>query len=170
MAKRRKAEPYAARQEGKALVLAGEGDLPAVCLKCGSHEDVVRRAVKLAWTPLWARALMFCVVGLVAAAITRRVAELAIPLCVRCNARWSTARTASLVGGGLMVIGFFAVRVLAEPRAALVTLVACVAGFVALTLLYVRPRTLHAQRITETELFVLGVDERAAQEIVAASK
>ena len=170
MAKRRKNGAYAARQEGKALVLAGEGELPEVCMKCGTHADIVRRAAKLAWTPLWARALMFCVIGLVAAAITRRVAELAIPLCVHCNARWSTARTVSIAGGAIMVIGFFAVRILAEPRIALACLVACVAGFVVLALAYVRPRTLYAQRITETELYLRGVDDRAAQEIVAASK
>jgi len=170
MPKRRSDERYAARLEGKALVIAGEGELPGVCMKCGTHDGIVRRAAKLAWTPLWARMMMFCVVGLIATALTRRVAELVIPLCVRCNARWSAGRNVSIAAGAVMVVGFFAVRLLAEPRAALVCLVACVAAFVVLTLAYVRPRTLHAKRITDTDLYVLGVNETAAREIVEASK
>jgi hypothetical protein len=163
---------YSARLEGDAretLVVSRDAELPSVCLKCGSHADIMRRTTPLQWTPVWARFLMFCVIGLVIMLVTTKRATLQIPLCVPCNARWAAARKASVVGVVAIVGAFIAMRTMDDPMPGLVILGLAVAGFVAFSISFVRPRTLRVKRIDEREIHLADVHPSAAREVVEGS-
>jgi hypothetical protein len=161
---------YAARFAGKELVLSGAGELPSVCMKCGTHDGIMRRSAKLQWTPVWARFLVFCVIGPILMLVTTKRAVLDVPLCVPCNERWNAARNATVVAVVGLVGAFLWLRFGPEETAktALVALVVAIAVFIVVLVSFVKPRTLRATKITDTEVTLGGVDPRAAQEIIEA--
>ena len=165
---------YTARFDGDkrdALVLSGKGPLPAVCMKCGTHHEIVRRMAKFQWTPVWARFLVFCLIGAILMMVTTKRATLEVPLCVRCNARWGTARNVG-IAGVVALLGAFAVMRFGEDALrtlGLVLLAVVIVAFVAVSLLYVKPRMLQAKRIDDTAITLKGVAPSAAQEIVDGS-
>jgi uncharacterized membrane protein YeaQ/YmgE (transglycosylase-associated protein family) len=170
--KKKKRGGYAARFAGADLVLSGGGELPSVCMKCGTHDGIMRRSAKLQWTPVWARFLVFCVIGAVVMLVTTKRATLDVPLCVPCNERWNAARGATVVAVVGLVAAFLWLRLgpAETTKAALVALVVAIAGFIVVLVSFVKPRTLRATNITDSEITLRGVDPRAAQEIVDGSR
>jgi hypothetical protein len=169
--KKKKRGRYSARFKGAELVVSRDAELPSVCMKCGMHDGVLRRSVKLQWTPVWARFLVFCLIGAIIMLVTTKRATLEVPLCVPCNNRWSAARTGSMVAVVGLVGAFLWFRLGddATAKMALVALVAAVAVFVVVLVSFVKPRTLRATNIDDAEITLAGVEPRAAQEIVDGS-
>jgi hypothetical protein len=171
--KKKKRGRYTARLAGEALVISNALHapvLPAVCMKCGSHEGIVRRKVVFQWRPVWARFLVFCIIGLIILVVTTRRATLEIPLCASCNARWSAARNAGIAGVVVLVAALVAVRTTDQAARGLAALLALIVAFVVLSVAFVRPRVLPVQRIDDEEISLKGVHPDAAQEIVARSE
>lgn len=169
--RKRKRARYTARFAKEALVVSRDAELPAVCMKCGAHDGIVRRNVKLQWTPAWARFLVFCVVGAILVLVTTKRTTLDVPLCARCNARWSAARNAA-IGSAIAFIASFVVFRFGDERRelGLALFFAALTGFVALSIAYVRPRMLQVKRIDDAEITFKGVAPSAAQEIVEGSE
>lgn len=170
--RRRGDDRYGARLAGsRTLALSGGGDLPLVCMKCGAHEGVARRPSSFSWSPLWVWMLMFCAIGLIARLLLSKTADVAVPLCAPCNARWTAARnvriaTLALLGGAFV----FMIRPSDDPRVLPLSIFAgAVTLYVVVALLFVRPRTLRAKRIDDEEVLLSAVHEEAAREIVAAA-
>ncbi len=160
---------YTARMEGQTLVVSRDAEMPAICMKCGKKGDIVRRLTQFQWTPLWARLLMFCIVGLIVMLITTKRGSLNVPLCVPCNERWSQARTVIIISLVGLIGGFIAMRTLDDHALGVALLFLGVGAFVILSITYVRPRVLRAKHIDETNIHLDGVDPKAAAEIVEAS-
>jgi hypothetical protein len=185
--KRRKKLGYYARldvgerEAESVLVLGGdlgreEVALPAVCIKCGSHKAILRRPTKLRWTPMWARMMTLCLIGLLFMLFMTRRAELDLPLCPACDARWTTGRRAFAAGVVSLVLALVAVRVvyfdelLAQPMAWLPVLGVALLAYVVLVVMFVRPRTLQVVKIDDTYLSLKGCHRGAAEEIVEGSR
>ena len=170
MAKRKRG--YDARLEKSALVLSHDPELPAVCMKCGSHDTITREPRMFHWRPLWSRFLIICGIGLMVMFITRQSASLEIPLCPRCTERWSSARTAQLAGVLGIVIAFATLMLLSveHKRIGIAILLATVAGYVALSVTFVRKRQLRASAIDEDEIGLLGVHQTAIEEILVSAR
>ena len=144
---------------GDVLVVEKNADLPAVCMKCGTQENIVRRQAKFSWTPVWARFLVLvCMIGaVVAILLTTKRGQLSLPLCARCNGRWSGA-IAALVGSIVaLLVSVFGVGAFDEPAigAALCCLV--LVGFVVILAGVVKPRTLQVQKIDDHVIELKGV-------------
>jgi hypothetical protein len=166
---------YSARLEGGHLVVVRDlgAELPSLCMKCGTDDGILLRRVKLQWTPVWARLLMFCVIGLVVMLVTTKRVELDVPLCAPCNDRWNAARNVTIVGVAGLIGAFLWLRIASDSDArfaalALLGLVAC--AFVVVLVTFVRPRTLRAIRIDDREITLGGVALRAAQKIMDGSR
>lgn len=163
---------YTASMTGKAgqtLVLSRDAEVPAVCMKCGSKQGIVRRLTQFQWTPVWARFMMFCIIGLVVMLVTTKRAAMHVPLCATCNDRWSAARTVTIIGVLGLVAGFIAMRTLDDHALGIALLFLGVGAFLILSITYVRPRVVRAKRIDATSLQLDGVDPKAAAEIVEGS-
>ena len=160
---------YTARFAGEALALSRDAELPAVCLKCGARDEIVRRTVKLQWTPVWARFLVFCLIGAILVLVTTKRATLEVPLCVRCDGRWGAGKNVSIGGVVALVGAFLLMRFGDDSRVGVGLLFAVLAAFVAVSHLYVKPRMLRAQRIDDAEIILKGVAAGAAQVIVDGS-
>lgn len=158
---------YYARLEGDKLVVQKDAELPAVCMKCGTHDGIMRRKAKFQWTPVWARVLIpFCwPAGLVAMLVTTKRGQLDVPLCVPCNVRWTQAIAAIVVGVVLLVGGVFAIRAFDEPGAGFLVLGVAFVAFLVLAVAFARPRMLIADPIDEANLTLKGVHPGAAREI-----
>ena len=169
--KKKRRGRYAARFEGAILVVSRDAELPSVCLKCGTHDDIMRRTQAFQWTPVWARLMLpFCALGgLIAMSITRKHASLALPLCVRCNAQWIAARNATIAALVPLIGSFIYLRLTDDRKPALVLLIVSVIGFVALMLAFVRPRMIQADRIDDADVHQKGFHTGAGQEIVDGS-
>lgn len=168
--KKRRRGRYTARFAGEALVVSRDAELPSVCMKCGMHDEIVRREAKLQWTPIWARFLVFCLIGAILMLVTTKRATLQVPLCVRCDARWGAARNVTIVGAVALVGAFMLMRFSDEQRQlGLVLLFAVLLAFVLVSVTFVKPRMLQVQRIDDAELILKGVAPAAAQEIVDGS-
>jgi hypothetical protein len=170
MAKKKRG--YEARLEKSALVLSHDPDLPAVCMKCGSHDTIARESRMFHWRPAWARFLVMCGIGLLVMLVTTQSASLEIPLCPRCTQRWSTARTSQIAAVLGIAIGFAVLMLvsLENKRIGLAVFLTTVAVYVALSFTFVRKRMLRASAIDENELGLLGVDADAAQEILVNAR
>jgi hypothetical protein len=185
--KRRKKLGYYARldvgerEAESVLVLGGdlgreEVALPAVCIKCGSHRAIRRRPTKLRWTPLWARMMALCLIGLLFMLFMTRRAELDLPLCPACDARWTTGRRALAAGVASLILALVAVRavyfdeLLAQPMAWLPVLGVAFLAYFVLVVMFVRPRTLQVVKIDDTYLSLKGCHRGAAEEIVEGSR
>jgi hypothetical protein len=169
------------REGASVLVLGGdlgreEVALPAVCIKCGSHKAILRRPTKLRWTPLWARMMAFCFVGLLLMLFMTRRAELELPLCPACDARWTTGRRAFAAGAASLILALVAVRVvyfeelLAQPMAGLPILGVALLAYMVMVVMFVRPRTLQVVKIDDSCVSLKGCHRGAAEEIVEGSR
>ncbi|MDB4942260.1 MAG: hypothetical protein JWP97_1794 [Labilithrix sp.] len=110
--RRKKRGGYYARIEKDLLVVSLDAELPGVCMKCGSHHELVRRHARFSWTPTWARlSVLLCALpGLVAIALTSHRAELAVPLCKTCDGRWRSARISLVVSVSVFVAVLVGIR------------------------------------------------------------
>lgn len=168
--RKKKKRGYSAQVEGKALVLSHDAPLPDVCMKCGTHDEIRRRDVVFSWTPAWVRYLVFCGVGLFLRLVFRVRASLVIPLCARCDARWTAARRASFSVIALLVASLVVVRILDASPLGRALVLGALAAFVVVRLLFVRPRVLQAHRIDEESIALKGVNPEAVTEIVAGAR
>ena len=171
--KKKKRGRYTARFESSDTLVVSQGaELPDVCMKCGIHDEIMRRPAKFQWTPLWSRMLLpFCALGgILAMALTRKHAELAVPLCVPCNGRWSAARNVSIAGVVLLILTLVGLRMTEAGQLFLGALLAAVAVFLVVTFAFVRPRMLRTNRIDDDDVHLVGVAHAAAQEIVDGSQ
>jgi len=170
----KKKRRYEARLEKSALVLSHDPELPAVCMKCGSHDGVTREPKMFRWRPAWSRYLVVCGIGLVIMLLTTVRASLEIPLCPKCYARWSTARTVQ-VTAMLAIVAALAVFTLIGPadlvtkRIGLAVFLVTIVGYAAINLTFVRQRMLRPRSIDEKEIGLLGVHPTAIDEIVAGA-
>ena len=162
---------YTARMEGTALVLSHDAKLPAVCMKCGSHEEIMRREVVFSWSPLWVRYLFFCLVGVLLQLLMRVRASLLVPLCVRCNARWAVARNARIASIALLFAAALGAGPLLRhhPVGRFVGLGA-LAVVVLVHFVLVRPRVLPVHSIDEREIGLKAVDSEAVKEILEGAR
>jgi hypothetical protein len=158
--------PYFAAQQGDVLVLSKHAPaLPAVCMKCGTTHDMQRRNVKFQWTPMWARMMVvLCTIGgAIAMLVTTKKAQLDIPLCAPCNARWGQAFAALIGGVVALVLSLFSIQALEQYGAILFFVV--LAGFVGLMLGFVKPRMLQVHKIDDQNVELKGVHPEAARAI-----
>jgi hypothetical protein len=161
---------YEASMDGSALVLSHDPRLPAVCMKCGSREEITRREVVFSWSPAWVRYLVFCVIGVLLRLLMRVRASLVVPLCSRCNARWSAARNAS----NASIVLLFAAALLAGPLLRQHPVGRFVGLFALAVVLFVhyafvRPRVLPVRSIDENAIALESVSPEAAKEILEGS-
>ena len=159
---------YFATMHGDVLVVQKQAALPPVCMKCGTNHDIQRRSAKFQWTPMWARMMVvLCTIGgAIAMLLTTKKAQLDVPLCAPCNARWGQA-VAALVGGIVaLVLSIFGIGQLHEVGGILFVVV--LAGFIGLMFAFVRPRMLQVHKIDEQNVELKGVHPAAAQAIVGA--
>jgi hypothetical protein len=161
---------YTARLDGDVLVLSHDAPLPAVCMKCGTHDDILRRYVVFSWSPAWVRYLVVCGIGLFLRLLMRVRASLVIPLCPRCNARWSAARAATVGGVALLVGAVIGARVLGPNDLSRGLVLAAIAALVLVRLLFVRPRVLQVHHLDENAISFSGTNAVAAKEIVEGSR
>jgi hypothetical protein len=169
--RKKKKNGYTARMDGAALVLSHDAKLPAVCMKCGSHEGITRREVVFSWTPLWVRYLFFCLVGVLLQLLMRVRASLVVPLCAPCNARWAAARSArmasiALVFGAALVAG----PLLRQHPLGRFAGLAALAVVVVIHFVFVRPRVLPVQSIDESAIGLKAVNPEAAKEILEGAR
>ena len=160
---------YFAAMQGDVLVVSKHAPaLPGVCMKCGTTHDMQRRNAKFQWTPMWARLLVpFCtIVGAIAMLITTKKAQLDIPLCAPCNARWGQAFAAIIGGVVALVLSLFSIQALEQAGAILFFVI--LAGFVGLMFGFVRPRMLQVHKIDDQNIELKGVHPDAARAIVGA--
>jgi hypothetical protein len=158
---------YFATMQGEVLVLQKQSPaLPAVCMKCGTTHDIQRRNAKFQWTPMWARMMVvLCTIGgAIAMLLTTKKAQLDIPLCAPCNARWGQA-VAALIGGIVaLVLSIFAIGQFHEVGGILFGVV--LVGFIGLALGFVKPRMLQVNKIDDQNVELKGVHPEAARAIV----
>ena len=147
---------YYAAMQGDVLVLQKHAPaLPGVCMKCGTTHDIQRRNVKFQWTPMWAR--------MIAMLVTTKKAQLEIPLCAPCNAKWGQA-VAALIGGIVaLVLSIFGIGQLHEVGGILFFVV--LAAFIGLMLGFVKPRMLQVHKIDDQNVELKGVHPEAARAI-----
>jgi hypothetical protein len=150
---------------GDVLAIRKDAALPDVCMKCGTHDSIVRRQAKFSWTPMWARlSIVLCtIVGLIAMAVTTKRATLSLPLCAPCNARWSSAVVALIVGIVALVGGVFTFRLFDEPAVGGVLFFVCLAGFIGIAIGYVKPRMLQVHKIDDQMIELKGFHPGAAR-------
>lgn len=159
---------YSARYEGNVLVVSRDADLPSVCMKCGTHDGIMRRSANFQWTPMWARMLVpLCALGgLIAMSITRKMATLAVPLCTSCNGKWTAGRNAIIAGVVAIVLAFVYVRTVDDPKGALGVLGIVVVAFLGLAFFFARPRMLQVDKIDDREIHLKGFHTAAGDEII----
>ena len=157
---------YYAAMQGDVLVLQKHAPaLPGVCMKCGTTHDIQRRNVKFQWTPMWARMMVvLCTIGgAIAMLVTTKKAQLEIPLCAPCNAKWGQA-VAALIGGIVaLVLSIFGIGQLHEVGGILFFVV--LAAFIGLMLGFVKPRMLQVHKIDDQNVELKGVHPEAARAI-----
>jgi hypothetical protein len=160
------------RVDGDAVTLAKGYALPPLCVKCGTTADLRTRTQAFAWFPGWTYFLL--VAGLlpmvvVQMAVTKR-ATLALPVCARCDSRWTTARvlrTLSVVGpvfGGLaLAIAGAANDVMPLMGAGFLLVFPGVLAVIPVELLVQRPRILRATFIDDYWLTLKGFAPEAIE-------
>jgi hypothetical protein len=164
--------PAMPRVEGAYLVVPSHTPLPDVCVKCGvTHAPLARREQAFTYTPMWTIALLLVswVIGLIVMKMLQRDGRLSVPLCPACDARWRGAnlvKNLAAVGVVLLVVLPPILLVAAEARSMILpTIIATfslgVIGLAALQFLFVRPRTLWAQKITHHDMTMGGAHPNA---------
>ena len=156
--------------EDGALVLSHDAPLPEVCMKCGAHDGIVRRDVVFSWSPVWVRYLVFCIIGVVLQFIVRARASLVVPLCARCNARWSAARYTSTGSIVLLVVAIAVRQLLQEHPVGRFLGIGMFAVVVLVHFTFVRRRVLPVHHIDEEEIAFKNVNADAAKEILDGAR
>jgi hypothetical protein len=157
-----------ARLEGDVLVVTKDAAMPSVCIKCGTHDGIMRRQAKFQWTPVWARiSIVLCTVGgLIAILVTTKRATLAVPLCVPCNQRWGQAVVALIVGIVALVGSVFLLTTgRDDPTLGFVGFGIAFVAFLVIMLAFVKPRMLQVDKIDDREVRLKGFHPGAGQEI-----
>lgn len=152
---------------GSDLVIEKTAALPPICIKCGNRSDVRSVAKKFQWSPTWARLMIvFCTIGgIIAMLVTQKKAELLLPLCGPCDARWKAARNATIVGVVVIVAAFLGARLSDDPSVFGVAVLGGIAVFVALMVAYVRPRVITVTKIDDAAVYCRGFSPDAAREM-----
>jgi hypothetical protein len=119
---------------------------------------------------MWARMLIpFCwPAGLIAFLVTTKRGQLAVPLCVPCNGRWTQGVAAIVVGVVLLVGAFlgFSFGGTDDRSLGVAAIAVALVVFLVLALAVARPRMLVVDRIDDTNIYLKGFDPNAAREIV----
>lgn len=152
------------------LVVPHDAELADVCLKCGAHEGITRRPTTFYWTPPWARLLMISGLGVLLVLVLRKEADLRVPLCGPCNARWSSARHATIAAVILVVAAVAGMRWMHGPPlvVGLTSIGMILVAALAVTV-FARPRTLRATWIDGAHrIHLQGFAPEAAREMVDA--
>jgi len=128
-------------------------------MKCGAQENIVRRDMKLSWTPTWARlSVILCTMaGLIAVLVTTKRARLAMPLCAPCNARWSSALAAVIGAVVVLFAGLMSFGAFDSPAVGGVVFFVSLATFVATGVGFARPRMLQVNKIDDHVVELKGV-------------
>ena len=150
---------------GDVLIVPKNADLPNVCMKCGTQENIVRRQGKFSWTPVWARLLVLVctVAAIVAILITTKRGQLSMPLCAPCNARWSGA-IAALVGVVVaLIVGIMCLGAFDQPAIGIGLFFAILAGFIGVMVSVVKPRILQVHKIDDQVIELKGVHPTACR-------
>ena len=164
----------AASWDGKLLVVPKQFGFPNVCLKCASTAVNARRTQKFAFTPTWARMLVIVCwpAALVAMVLSTKKATLELPLCDACEARWQGARkwSALLLTG--MIVGIViatTTRFGLDPDTAgifvAVAILALALGLAFGLSKLVRPHMIHAKKIDDINVTLLGVNAIAGERV-----
>ncbi len=82
------------------LVFARDALLPEACVKCGTQQQIGRRRKKYLFVPWYGRLF-----GLVGHLMTRRVADVDLPICQACDARFKRAKQAMWIASAVPVLG-----------------------------------------------------------------
>jgi hypothetical protein len=168
--KKKKRGDYHAHLDGDVLVVGRDTAFPSVCIKCGSHQEIERRTTKFQWTPMWARMSVLCaIVGLIAMLLTTKRAELQLPLCPRCNKRWTAARNALIAGVIALVGSIVALRLGDDPQSLLPLIGVAIVAFIVVAIAFVKPRMLQVRKIDDQVVELKGCHPGAAQEIAEGS-
>lgn len=151
-----------------ALVVTKDASLPSVCIKCGTHDGIMRRQAKFQWTPMWARlSIVFCTIGgLIAILVTTKRATLSLPLCVHCNQRWGQA-VAALIVAVVGLVGSILLLLMGRDAQGLAFGAFGVAFvfFLVVMIAFVKPRMLQVEKIDDAVIRLKGFDPGAGQEI-----
>lgn len=104
VAHRAPSPPLPALREGELIVVPQGTSFPKICVKCGSRRELLFRTNRFAFAhqPSTGKRLMWGAMfgalgGAIAAAQSTEYATFTLPICPRCNARWTDARIASFV-------------------------------------------------------------------------
>ncbi|CAN5390539.1 hypothetical protein BH09MYX1_BH09MYX1_41550 [soil metagenome] len=94
--------PLPAFVDGELLVLAREASFPKVCVKCGSRRELLFREHRFAFAqkPTMGKRVLWSVMfgalgGAIAQARATEYARFTLPICPRCNTRWTDASIAA---------------------------------------------------------------------------
>jgi hypothetical protein len=167
--------PLPALAEGDLLVVPKGISFPEVCLKCGQKRDLhlkqhrfgFARQPTMGKRVLWG-ALLGPIGGAVATAQATEYASFALPLCARCESRWTDAKIATivavlpLIGTAIWLFALMTNRapgdeVLAPALVFLATIVLAVV----VQRTFVPPRTIRCLGIDGRYVKLAGVSEAA---------
>jgi hypothetical protein len=148
------APPMARAGAGEQIHVLQGALLPMCCVKCGARERLVPRDANFAWTPpwIWAFLPLGVLIPVVLSAVLTRRAKLRLPLCERCNRRWSAgvwigvATGLGFLGG---LIGGIALMVNDLFPLGLALLCSAILAPFLIGPLVTRPRFLRAKKIDE---------------------
>jgi hypothetical protein len=146
------------RVDGTRVTIAKPYALPPLCAKCGTTADLRTRKQAFAWFPAWTYALL--ILGLLPMVIVQTVmtkrAALALPICARCNARWTTGRVLRALAIVVPVFGGLALAIAGAVNDVGAVVLAGILLFfpgvlvvIPLDFLFVRPRILRATFIDD---------------------
>lgn len=167
--------PLPALREGELVVVPQGTSFPKICVKCGSRRDLVFRTNRFAFArqPSTGKRFMWGVMfgalgGAIAAAQSTEYATFTLPLCPRCNARWTDARIASIasflpfIGVGIWLFALWVDRApggdVVVPGLAFVVTVAILA---LVHRLFVPPRTVRCLGIEGKYVKLSGIADDA---------
>lgn len=169
--------------EGELVVVPTGTTFPRVCVKCGSKNDLLERVNRFAFAEkpsmgkrvLWG-ALLGPVGGAIAQAQATTYATFTLPLCPRCDARWTDAKIASiasllpLVG---VAIWLFSLMVNQAPGGEAVVpgiaFLATIAIVAVVNRIFVPPRTIRCLAIQGRYVKLSGVGPAARAALLGLS-
>jgi hypothetical protein len=155
----------APRVEGALVTIAKAYPLPALCAKCATPADLRARSQTFSWFPPWT--YLLALVGLLPMVIVQMVltkrAPLAVPLCPRCNARWTMGRVLRTLSVVVPVLGGLVVAMIGAASGSSAVLIAGfllifpgILAVIPVELLVQRPRILRAVFIDDYYVKLAG--------------
>lgn len=167
--------PLPALSEGELVVVPQGTSFPKICVKCGTRRELLFRTNRFAFAqkPSTGKRVMWGVMfgalgGAIAAAQSTEYATFTLPICPRCNARWTDAKIASFVSFLPFVgvgIWLFALWVNGAPGADVVApglaFVVTVAILALVHRLFVPPRTVRCLGIEGKYVKLGGIADEA---------